>query len=140
MRSEAYGEHRVLSPVDRFGVWLSARAVQRRAAFDGKRVADFGCGYEATFARRILPRVQQLLLVDVHLAEDLKHNPKVRAIDGRIEAVLPTVPSESLDIVICLSVLEHLDEPQQALRDFHRILVPGGVALINVPSWRGRAW
>jgi SAM-dependent methyltransferase len=140
MRSEAYGENGTLSPVDRFGVWLSSRAVRRRAVFDGKRVADFGCGYQASFARQILPRVQQLLLVDVHLAEDLKSHPKVCAIDGRIEAVLPTVASASLDIVMCLSVLEHLDEPQQALHDFRRILSPGGLALINVPSWRGRAW
>jgi len=126
--------------VDRFGVWLSARAVKRHATFDGKRVADFGCGYEATLARGLLPRVQQLLLVDVHLTEDLRRYPNVRAIDGRIETVLPTIASESLDVVMCLSVLEHLDEPQQVLDEFHRILVPGGVALINVPAWRGRAW
>jgi len=140
VRSEAYGENRALSPVDRFGVWLSARAVKRHASFEGKRVADFGCGYEASFARQILPDVRQLLLVDVHLAEDLGSHPKVHAVDGRIEAVLPTIASRSLDVVICLSVLEHLDAPQQALEEFHRILCPGGIALVNVPSWRGRAW
>ena len=140
MRSEAYGENRALSPVDHFGVWLSSRAVLRNAVFDGMRVADFGCGYDASFARRILPRVRRMLLVDVHLAEDLKRHPKVDAIDGPLEAVLPAVASGSLDIVICLSVLEHLDDPQQALDDLRRILVPGGIALINVPSWRGRAW
>ena len=140
MRSEAYGEKRALSPVDRFGVWLSARQVSRRASFDGKRVADFGCGYDATFARQILPRVEQLMLVDVHLAADLKNHLRVHAIEGQIETVLPMIASESLDIILCLSVLEHLDEPQQALDDFHRILTPGGIALINVPSWRGRMW
>jgi SAM-dependent methyltransferase len=140
VRSEAYGEKRALSPVDHFGVWLSARAVNRRAAFDGKRVADLGCGYEASFARQILPRVQQLLLVDVHLADELGREPKVHAIEGRIESVLPTIASESLDVVVCLSVLEHLDEPQQALNEFHRILSPGGITLINVPSWRGKRW
>jgi SAM-dependent methyltransferase len=140
VRSEAYGEGKPLSPVDRFGVWLSSRAVERHASFDGRRVADFGCGYEASFARRILPRVEQLLLVDLHLAEDLKRHPKVRALDGEIELILPTVPAASIDVVLCLSVLEHLDEPQQALDGFRRILAPGGVALINVPSWRGKPW
>jgi SAM-dependent methyltransferase len=140
VRSEAYGQERAPTIVDRFGVWLSSLAVLRRASFDGKRVADFGCGYEASFARRILPTVEQLLLVDLHLAEDLKHHPKVQAMDGQIEIVLPTMSSESLDIVLCLSVLEHLDEPQQVLNGLHRILVPGGLAFINVPSWRGKPW
>jgi SAM-dependent methyltransferase len=40
--------------------------------------------------------------------------------------------------VLCLSVLEHLWEPDDALREIHRLLAPGGVALINVPSWRGK--
>jgi SAM-dependent methyltransferase len=140
VRSEAYGEVSALSIVDRLGVWLSALAVRRHASFTDRRVADFGCGYQASFARSVLPRARQLLLVDVHLAEDLKRHPKVHAQEGRIEAVLPSVASESLDVVICLSVLEHLDEPEQALASFHRILAPGGVALINVPSWRGKPW
>jgi SAM-dependent methyltransferase len=140
VRSEAFGEKKTLSLVERYGVWLSCRAVRRHVTFDGKRVADFGCGYEARFARQIMPRAERMLLVDVHLADDLKHHPKVHAKDEPIETVLPQLPSESLDIVMCLSVLEHLKEPQQALDNFRRILVPGGVALINVPSWRGKFW
>jgi SAM-dependent methyltransferase len=140
MRNEAYGEAKRLTAVDHFGVWLSSRAVKRRVVFDGKRVADFGCGYEATIARQVLPRVKQLTLVDIHLAEDLERHPKVRAIAGRLETVLPSIASGSLDIVMCLSVLEHLEAPQQALRDFRRILAPGGLVLINVPSWHGKAW
>jgi SAM-dependent methyltransferase len=140
VRSEAYGEGGALSVVDRFGVWLSAVAVRRHASFEGRRVADFGCGYEARLARSVLPKVEQMLLVDVHLAEDLKHNRKVKAVEGWIEEVLGSLEDQSLDIVLCLSVLEHMNEPERALHDFRRILAPGGVALINVPSWRGKRW
>jgi SAM-dependent methyltransferase len=140
MRSQAFGEKETLSLVEHYGVWLSSRAVRRHVSFDGKRVADFGCGYEASFARKILPGVERMLLVDVRLADDLKRHPKVQARDETIEVVLPEVSSESLDIVMCLSVLEHLQEPQQVLDGFRRILVPGGTALINVPSWRGKPW
>jgi SAM-dependent methyltransferase len=126
--------------VDRFGVWLSSMAVRRHATFTGKRVADFGCGYHARLARQILPCVQEMLLVDVQLAEDLRHHPKIQAAESPIGIVLPTVPDQSLDIVLCLSVLEHLEEPQAALDGFRRILAPGGLALINVPSWRGKPW
>lgn len=140
MRSEAYGQAAPPSIVDRFGVWLSKVAVRRHAAFAGKRAADFGCGYHARLACELLPSVQSMLLVDVQLAEDLRARPKVQAIEGPIESALPMVPDRSLDIVMCLSVLEHLHEPQAALEGFHRILAPGGVALINVPSWRGKRW
>lgn len=139
-RSEAYGQGGDLTFVDRFGVWLSARAVEQHVALVGKEVADFGCGYDASFARRVLPRVKRMLLVDLQLAEDLRRHPKVEAWAGKIETVLPTVEDESLDVVLCLSVLEHLDEPQHALDHFRRILAPGGVVLINVPSWYGKRW
>jgi SAM-dependent methyltransferase len=137
-RSEAFGQRGALTFVDRFGVWLSTQAVEHNVALDGKAVADFGCGYEASFARRLLPRVGSLLLVDLDLAADLRHHSKVDARVGRIEAVLPTVASQSLDVVLCLSVLEHLDEPQRVLDDFRRILAPGGHVLLNVPSWYGK--
>jgi SAM-dependent methyltransferase len=138
VRSESFGEGRELTFVDRFGIWLSDRAVEHHADLDGKEIGDFGCGYNAGFARRILPRVSRLLLVDLSLAEDLKHQPKIDAREGTIEAVLPTVPSHSLDVVLCLSVLEHLREPEQALLDFRRTLRDGGSLLINVPSWFGK--
>ena len=137
-RSEAFGQRDTPTFVDRFGVWLSRRAVERHATLDGKAVADFGCGYEASFGRRILPRVRSLLLVDLNLADDLERHPKVDARADRIETVLPTIASGSLDIELCLSVLEHLVDPQQALDDFRRILAPDGVVLINVPSWLGK--
>jgi ubiquinone/menaquinone biosynthesis C-methylase UbiE len=140
VRSDAYGQRAPLTVIDRFGVWLSSVAVRRRAKFAGMRVADLGCGYQARFARQILPHVEQLLLVDVQLAEDLRRHPKVKATAAPIEAVLPTIADQSLDIVLCLSVLEHLDRPQEALDGICRILVPGGLALINVPSWRGKPW
>jgi SAM-dependent methyltransferase len=137
-RSEAYGERRPLTPVDRFGVWLSSIAVRRHADFANKRLADFGCGYDACLARDLLPRVASACLVDVHLAEDLRQHPKVAAMEGTIEEVLPTIPDDSIDVVLCLSVLEHLGDPQAALDGFRRILAGEGVLLVNVPTWRGK--
>jgi SAM-dependent methyltransferase len=137
-RSSAYGQHRRQTPVDRFGVWLGARAARRSADFRGARFADFGCGFQATLARTQLGAARSALLVDVALAEDLKRHPKVTAIEGSLLDVVGQVESESLDIVLCLSVLEHLLDPEEALGHFRRILAPGGVAILNVPSWLGK--
>lgn len=137
-RESSYGQNRPPTMVDRFGVWLGARTARRQARFDGARVGDFGCGYQATFTRSQLPALRSALLVDLALADDLKREPKVTAIEGSIADVLPTLESRSLDIVVCLSVLEHLWNPQEVLGHFHRLLAPGGTAILNVPSWLGK--
>jgi len=137
-RRSSFGQHRASTPVDRFGVWLSSIAVRRNAHFDGARIADFGCGFEAGFTRTQLDTVDRALLVDVALAEDLKAHPKVTAIEGSIPEVLPTIPSSSFDVTLCLSVLEHLWDPEPALRELRRVTAPGGVVLLNVPTWRGK--
>lgn len=137
-RSSAYGQHRLPTVVDRFGVWLGARTAGRSGDFVGSRFADFGCGYHASFARTMLPVCKTALLVDLALADDLKRDPRVVAVEGSVVDVLPRLEARSLDVVVCLSVLEHLWQPQAALDHFHRLLAPGGVAILNVPSWMGK--
>lgn len=137
-RTGSYGQHRRLTPVDRLGVWLSTTAVRRHAHFAGRRVADLGCGFDAVFASTLLDEAASVLLVDVALAERLTALPKVTAVEGWLPDVLPTLPDASLDVVLCLSVLEHLWEPEAALAHIRRVLAPGGMALLNVPSWRGK--
>lgn len=119
-------------------MWLSGTAVRRHADFPGRRLGDFGCGYEAAFSRTVLPLLASATLVDFGLADDLKAHPKVTAIEGSLPEVLPGIQSASLDVVLCLSVLEHLWEPEEALGELRRVLAPGGVAMVNVPSWRGK--
>ena len=137
-RASSYGQHRSPSAVDRFGVWLGARAARRSANFDGARVADFGCGYRATFTASQLAVVREATLVDLALDDTLKGNPKVTAIDASVLDLLPTLPDASLDVIVCMSVHEHLWDPQAALDHFRRLLAPGGTAILNVPSWRGK--
>jgi len=106
--------------------------------FDGMRVADVGCGYHAVFARTLLPRVRSLVLIDIALSPDLKAERKVEAIEGELPHVLESVPSVSVDVVMCNSVLEHLWQPEETVAALYRITAPQGVLLINVPSWRGK--
>lgn len=40
----------------------------------------------------------------------------------------------SFDIVICTEVLEHLPHPEVALKEIHRVLKWGGVAIITTPN------
>lgn len=140
-RKTAFGETYSPSLVDRFGVWLSARQIHRHVvAWEGKRIADIGCGFHATLTRTLLDRVSSATLVDVSISADLQCHPKITALEGEIPALLQTLPSASLDVILCISVLEHLWSPTEAVSHFRRLLAPGGVCLINVPSWRGKKY
>jgi SAM-dependent methyltransferase len=138
-RPDAFGQHHDLTWVDRWGVWLSARRLRREAGgFRGKRVGDFGCGFDATFIRSVLPELEHVVLVDVALARDLVADARVTGIESPLPDALQRIDAQSLDVVMCVSVLEHLTDPLAALVEFRRVARPGGVVIVNVPSWWGK--
>lgn len=139
VRSESFGQSGAPSPVDRFGVWLSGRRIRHETrSLRGKRVADIGCGFNATFARSIIGEAEAVTLVDVALSDDMKSRRSVTALEGVLPDVLQRIEDDSQDVVLCMSVLEHLWDPEIALVHFRRVLRPGGICLVNVPTWRGK--
>jgi len=137
-RRESYGE-RGLTPVDRFGVWLSSRAIERHVSLDSStRVLDIGCGYEATLLRSLSARIASGTGVDLHVSEAAARVPNLDFIESSIEEALPTIRGESMDVVFAISVLEHLVDPEEALQHAHRVLVGDGALVVNVPTWRGK--
>lgn len=42
-------------------------------------------------------------------------------------------PDNSVDAIICIAVLEHVEEPQRAVREIYRVLKPGGYAYLYAP-------
>src|SRR5205085_10979289 len=44
------------------------------------------------------------------------------------------LPSESVDVVVLLNVLEHIENDAGAMEQVARILKPGGAAVIEVPA------
>ncbi|HEX4404108.1 MAG TPA: class I SAM-dependent methyltransferase [Polyangia bacterium] len=139
LRAQSFGEGWKATPVDRLGVWLSARQIRRHAGgLAGKRVADLGCGFHATFARTILDEAARVVLCDVSLADELKEHPNVTAHEGDLLSAVRGLPTGDLDVALIVSVLEHVWEPLEVMREIRRLLRPGGVCLVNVPSWRGK--
>lgn len=41
----------------------------------------------------------------------------------------------TFDRVVCCEVLEHVDDPPQAVRELHRVLKPGGMLVASVPGY-----
>ena len=138
VRQEAYGQHQ-LTWVDRFGVYLSKRRIlhhlPRRTELS---VLDLGCGYQATLLRALLPYSASGLGVDVRISSAARAVDKLSFIESSIETALPDLEDGRFDVVLLISVLEHLSEPLPILEHCRRVLRPGGILFVNVPTWRGK--
>ena len=135
---ESYGQHGV-TWVDRFGVWLSQRAIRKYLPQRDDLVAvELGCGYRATQLVALGDRLKRGVGVDFSIAPELKQSAKFEFHEGPIEDTLPKLERGTFDAVLLISVLEHLREPLAAIESAHALLRPGGVLLINVPTWRGK--
>jgi len=41
----------------------------------------------------------------------------------------------AVDTIVCINVLEHLEDDRHVLREFHRLLPPGGRVILQVPNY-----
>jgi SAM-dependent methyltransferase len=136
--TESYGQ-RGVTWVDRFGVWLSQRAIRKRLPVGNNlRVLELGCGYRATQLLALRDRLAQGTGVDFRIAPELRSEPGFAFYEGTIEETLPKLAGDTFDVVLVISVLEHLREPLAVLEAARALLRPGGTLLINVPTWRGK--
>ena len=67
----------------------------------------------------LYPEIFRLDGVDIH--------------SGNLDAELP-FGDQSFNYVTCLEGLEHIENPQQAMREFARVLKPGGHLIVSVPN------
>jgi len=138
VRKEAYGQQR-LTWVDRFGVYLSKRRIQRYLPGRGDlSVLDLGCGYQATMLRALLPCTGFGMGVDVSISPEARAIERLSFMESPIEAALPELEDGRFDLALLISVLEHLWEPVPILEHCRRVLRPGGLLFVNVPTWRGK--
>jgi SAM-dependent methyltransferase len=107
---------------------ITIRALHRIAAnyFNGT-LADIGCGKK--------PYVPLLrTLVDRHIGIDHPGSAHgFGAVDIVGTAYHTGLTSSSCDSVLCTAVLEHLEEPEQAIREAFRILKSGAHAVYGIP-------
>lgn len=101
------------------------------------RVLDVGCG-PGVMTEAVLQRGGRFDGLDLspemvrEAQEKFGHLPGVHFAEGNIEAI--DAGDNSYDQLICMAVIEYLNSPERALAEMHRVLKPGGIAIITVPK------
>jgi SAM-dependent methyltransferase len=113
----------------------------------GYRVLDIGCG-AGRHAFEVLRRGARVLAVDTDqgelaavagmfaaMSEAGEVPPGARATVAAGDVTAQPVPHASFDMVIAAEVLEHVRADQAAINELARVLRPGGIAAVTVPTW-----
>lgn len=97
----------------------------------GKAVLDIPCGNG--FSLEILLK-HQALAVGADLFPELNRASGARVVGADLNNPLP-FPDESFDFVLCQEGIEHVGGQDRVLREFSRILKPGGRLLLTTPNY-----
>ena len=101
--------------------WLRAQAKELHDERGRYRLLDVGCGVKPYY-----PWFEPY--VSEYVGVDLGDNPAAD-LEGAVES-LP-VDDASFDVVLCTQVLEHCDDPAEAVRELRRVVRPGGRVLLS---------
>jgi len=125
-----------LAHAPNFNRWMSDTI----APYVGRRVLEIGSGI-GNLTRHLVPRRQRYIASDIEeeslarLRARLQHRPNLELRKCDLTRREDFDPIErSVDSVICLNVLEHIDDDLAALRNLRHALEPGGRAIILVPE------
>lgn len=134
-----------LSQVVRRGAYrMWRRHLQRvadRSHNEQLAILDVGCGpgYFLREARRWFPNSLITGLDSEFALLDWVHIEDATLVQGTAEQ-LP-FSEDTFDVVACLQVLEHVENPDTAIAEIHRVLKPGGCACVATPntaSWSAK--
>ena len=128
---------RRLSRMDQFNRWLFSII----EPWIGQRILEVGCGLgNFTHFLSGRERIVGLDLNPEHLEEFRQRNPDLSQVElhtldaGNPDLVKKLGPG-SFDSIICLNVLEHVENDSQAIRSFYSLLEPGGHLILLVPAF-----
>lgn len=126
----------ILSGAPRFNRWMADTI----KPYAGARILEIGAGI-GNLTRHLVPGRKRYLATDIdaeHLARlraRFAHRPCLEVRHCNLAEPDDFAGIEgAVDTVICLNVLEHVEDDGRGLANIHRALAPGGRAVILVPE------
>jgi SAM-dependent methyltransferase len=99
------------------------------------RVLEVGTGTGANLPVLATLSVRQVIGCDLS-ADALRYSRRVSGLAlAQADASALPFASDSFDLIVAADVIEHVDDDQAALREFARVLKPGGRFVITVPAF-----
>ncbi|HEV2522391.1 MAG TPA: class I SAM-dependent methyltransferase [Candidatus Acidoferrales bacterium] len=98
--------------------------------FPRGKLLDVPAG-EGALSARLSEAGFQVVACDLY--PEIFRLPDIEVRRGDLSGVLP-YPDAEFQYITCLEGLEHIENPHQAIREFARLLVPGGHLVISVPN------
>ncbi|MGA2321539.1 MAG: class I SAM-dependent methyltransferase [Solirubrobacteraceae bacterium] len=98
------------------------------------RILDAGCGS----GRNMIELARHGTVTGIELSQTSVALARSRGVGEVIEGSVLELPfaSDSFDLVVCLDVIEHLEDDLGCLRELRRTVVPGGSLLVTVPAYQ----
>lgn len=102
------------------------------------RVLEIGCGSGATLAwLKATGRADWT--AGIELSSEAAAVARTRLnllLEGDVDRLIDQFPPQSLDLILCLDVLEHLVDPWGTLQRLQALLRPGGQLIASLPNIR----
>lgn len=101
-----------------------------------EKVLEVGCGSGATL-NWLKQEKGCTWVAGVELTEDASARARDRLdffMTGDIEKIKLPFDNGSLDLILCLDVLEHLVDPWLAVKNLIELLKPGGAMIVSLPN------
>jgi 2-polyprenyl-3-methyl-5-hydroxy-6-metoxy-1,4-benzoquinol methylase len=120
-----------------FDIRIRAQTVQHfTAGMHFQNVLDIGCG-SAEISLPLLPRAEHLTLLDI--STGMLEIANARVPQGRARDVTLLggdflefdLPAHSFDLIFCIGVLAHVEDPAAVVAGIAKILQPGGMLILE---------
>lgn len=130
---------RVRNPASR--KWQAAKIAHtllRHADLDLSKCIclDIGCS-SGIITAEISVLFRKIIGLDYDKDALMSINPdvRIRIPFVRGDAMRLPIRSESVDVVICAQVYEHVPDPKTLMSEIYRVLLPGGIVFFSGPNW-----
>lgn len=116
--------------------WYNAWTLNKFKIFLKGKILEVGCGI-GNFTK-ILSSYGEISAIDIHkqyLPQVRKKTPDAQVGLGNIEEGKYFFKNKKFNSIVCINVLEHIENDEAALNNMSKLLLDGGILILLVPSY-----